>query len=274
MLPLHHWLEQLYARFNDRRLVPPDPLASLYRYDDVRDREIAGLLAAGLAYGNVKSICVSVERIVTRLGPSPRRLIESVSAGELAARIGTFRHRWTTGEEVANLLLAARGVCAAEGSLGTSMRKQLRDGDTDIQPALIRWHAGLVAAGLDPKNSLLPDPSKSSASKRTHLYLRWMVRCDAVDPGGWDVSPRLLLMPVDVHVHRIGRLLRYTRRRNADLRTAREITRGFRRIAPDDPVRFDFALTRLPLHAGVRGAALSRLFREAAAGAVCGTVAG
>ena len=67
------WLEQLYSRFNDRRFVPPDPLASLYRYEDVRDREIAGLLAAGLAYGNVKAICASVEKLLARLGPSPRK---------------------------------------------------------------------------------------------------------------------------------------------------------------------------------------------------------
>lgn len=262
---LQAWLDELHARFNDRRFVPPDPLASLYRYEDLRDRELAALLAAGLAYGNVKSICASVERLLARLGPSPRSFVMENSPEEIRRWIGGFRHRWTTGEEVAGFLTAARVVCARHGSLGEALRSKVEPQDADIQPALVRWHQELVAAGLDRANSLLADPAKASASKRTHLFLRWMVRSDAVDPGGWGIPPRLLLMPVDVHIHRIARLLRFTRRRAADLRTAREITRGFRRISPDDPVKYDFALTRLPLNEGLRGRDLERAIRDALA---------
>ena len=46
-------------------------------------------------------------------------------------------------------------------------------------------------------------------------------------------------------MHRIGGRLGFTSRKQADMRTAKEITAGFRRIAPEDPVRYDFALTRL-----------------------------
>ncbi len=35
-------LSRLYARYNRREYVHPDPLEFLYRYDDVRDREVAG----------------------------------------------------------------------------------------------------------------------------------------------------------------------------------------------------------------------------------------
>ena len=258
MNDLKPWLDDLYSRFNDRRFVSPDPLASLFRYDNVCDREIAAVLAAGLAYGNVKSIVASVEKLFARLGPSPRKFVEENSLREMMKRIGDFRHRWTTTDEVVNLLSAFHAVCVERGSLGDALRMKIATDDEDIQPALILWHRELVAAGLDVSNSLLADPSKSSASKRTHLFLRWMVRCDAVDPGGWDISPRLLLMPVDVHIHRIAKCLRFTRRRAADLKTAREITRSFRKLSPDDPVKFDFALTRLPLREGVRGDALMR----------------
>ena len=93
---------------------------------------------------------------------------------------------------------------------------------------------------------LLPSPSAGSACKRLNLFLRWMVRQDNVDPGGWDsVSPAKLIIPLDTHMHRIGRRLGLTPRRQADLRTAIEITEGFRGICPSDPVRYDFALTRL-----------------------------
>jgi len=92
---------------------------------------------------------------------------------------------------------------------------------------------------------LIPCPQKKSACKRLHLYLRWMVREDAVDPGGWNRIPASkLLVPVDIHMHRIARMLNLTCRSQADIKTAMEITRGFCKWAPDDPVKFDFALTR------------------------------
>ena len=73
-----------------------------------------------------------------------------------------------------------------------------------------------------------------------------MVRADDVDPGGWKaVSAAKLIVPLDTHMHRIALTLGATRRNAADMRTAMEITDAFRRISPDDPVRYDFALTRL-----------------------------
>ncbi len=103
-----------------------------------------------------------------------------------------------------------------------------------------------IAGGGVACGRLLCHPAAGSACKRLNLYLRWMVRRDDVDPGGWTgVSPARLVIPLDVHMHRIGRGLGLTQSRYANLRTALEITAAFRRIAPDDPVRYDFALTRL-----------------------------
>ena len=76
--------------------------------------------------------------------------------------------------------------------------------------------------------------------------MRWMVREDNVDPGGWKrVSPSKLCVPLDTHMHRICLLLGLTARKNVDIKTALEITGAFHAIEPDDPVRYDFALTRL-----------------------------
>lgn len=266
MADLRPGLERLYTAYNDRRFVVTDPIASIYRFTDMRDREVAALLAAGLAYGNVKAIVASVERLFALLGASPRDFLASQSDSAMRRRLATFRHRWTTGDEVANLLAAISKVTPGSGTLGDLLAAEIRADDADIQPALIRWHGRLRAAGLAVDNSLLADPAKSSASKRLHLALRWLVRCDAVDPGGWSGVPtRLLLVPVDVHMHRIARQLRFTHRKAADLRTVREITRGFARIAPDDPVRYDFALTRLPLFDGIRGKDIRSRLREALA---------
>ena len=94
--------------------------------------------------------------------------------------------------------------------------------------------------------SLLPSPVAGSACKRLNLFLRWMVRRDEVDPGGWDhVPPSKLIVPLDIHMHRISLQLGLTGRKQANLKAACEITNAFRAIEPDDPVRYDFSLTRL-----------------------------
>jgi uncharacterized protein (TIGR02757 family) len=130
-----------------------------------------------------------------------------------------------------------------------------------VLPALKALAAELRRGGAAGCGHLLPDPGKGSACKRLHLFLRWMVRRDAVDPGGWEPSlAGKLLVPLDVHMHRICLALGATRRKSADLRAAVEATRAFRRIRPDDPARYDFALARLGMD-GERDpvAALARL---------------
>ena len=88
--------------------------------------------------------------------------------------------------------------------------------------------------------------SRGSACKRLNLFLRWMIRADGVDPGGWNmISASKLLIPLDVHMHRFSILLGLTERRHADLKTAREITESMKVFSPVDPVKYDFALTRL-----------------------------
>jgi uncharacterized protein (TIGR02757 family) len=140
----------------------------------------------------------------------------------------------------------------------------------DVLGPLTAWTAWLRNAAEHPDiDHLLPDPARGSTCKRLHLYLRWMVRSDAVDPGGWrGIDPACLIVPVDVHMHRIGRALRFTQRRSPSLESAREITEAFRRIQPTDPVRYDFALTRFGIRERVTGLGSAALrLRLAAAGA-------
>ena len=93
--------------------------------------------------------------------------------------------------------------------------------------------------------SLLPNPEKGSAMKRANLFMRWMTRHDDVDPGGWNrISPARLIIPLDTHIFRISRALGLTKRKVADLKTALEITDAFRDVCPEDPVRYDFVLSR------------------------------
>ncbi|MDO8520144.1 MAG: TIGR02757 family protein [Deltaproteobacteria bacterium] len=229
-------LEMLYARFNRRAFVSPDPLQFLYAYPDAGDREIAGLMAASLAYGNVKQILKSLSVVFEKMGSSPRKFVLESTPGTLRKIFAGFRHRWHTGDDVAYALTGIKFVLEKYGSLEKCF---LADGLSHLVSELTRDIPNL-------RMNFFPSPSRGSACKRLHLFLRWMVREDQVDPGGWkSVSPTQLIIPLDTHMHRIGRKLKLTRRNQGDMKTAMEITEAFRKICPEDPVRYDFTLTRL-----------------------------
>ncbi len=206
------------------------------------------LIASSLAYGRVAQILRSVSGVLDRLGPSPYEFLLNISQDSLRPLFSGFKHRFTTGDELVELLIATRRVLARYGSLRECFGLGLKDGDETVMPALERFvdELRLARSKRGVFNSLLPSPSLGSACKRLNLFLRWMVRKDNVDPGGWqNVEASRLVVPLDTHIHRMGLALRLTDRKSPDIRCALEITEALRGFAPEDPVRYDFAMTRL-----------------------------
>ena len=239
-------LEGLYRDLNRRRYVHPDPLEFLYEYDDPADRQVVALVASSLAYGRVKQILRSVAAVLAVLGPQPARSLAEMSPSRLRRAMAGFKHRFSTGEHVAALLLGAKRVMRQFGSLQACFSRGLGAADDTVLPALRQFAGRIAEAARGQCHHLLPDPACRSACKRLNLMLRWLVRRDDVDPGGWTcVGPEKLIVPLDTHMHKIALALGMTGRRGADMRTALEVTAAFREICPGDPVRYDFALTRL-----------------------------
>ena len=256
---LLHALEDLCRRY-DRRFLESDPVGIVRRFDDPEDREIVGLIAAGLAYGRVASIRGSLQNLLERLGPRPSRFIASFDPVRDAALFDGFVHRFTRGRDVALLLHLVRQVRERAGSLESFFV----EGDVDpktptLGPALDSFGERLFALdarpfvrdGVVPHRDgarwLLPLPAGGSACKRSCLFLRWMVRPDdGVDCGVWSrVSPSRLVLPLDTHLLRVVRALGWTQRKSAGWPMALEATARLRALDPADPIRFDFALSRL-----------------------------
>lgn len=238
-------LEAIYDRWNRREFVHPDPLEFLYDYPDVREREIVAFVASSLAYGRVKQILRSVSTVLERMGPSPRAFLLDTPFESLRRTFGDFRHRFTSGDDLASMLAGLKGVIQRYGSLEGCFSSHMRARDPTILQALCAFVEELSLPLDGAANILLASPSGASACKKLNLFLRWMVRHDEVDPGGWEeISPSKLIVPLDTHMHKVGLRLGMTRRRQADMRTAFEITAGFRTVVPEDPVRYDFVLTR------------------------------
>jgi uncharacterized protein (TIGR02757 family) len=246
-------LEALYRRYNRRAFVHPDPLELLYDYHDPSDQEITGLVCATLAYGRVAQILASIRRVLDVFEGRPRAYLAATSDAGLLKAFRGFKHRFTTGAEMAGLLSALRRAREEHGGLEALFAQGVGAGDATVLPALAAFVEALRARACRPCPSLLSSPEDGSACKRLNLWLRWMVRRDAVDPGPWTRVPRrLLVVPLDTHLFRIAGQLGFTARRSADLKTVTEVTAAFARLAPRDPVRYDFCLTRLGINPACR----------------------
>ncbi len=238
-------LENLYNKYNKRKYVHPDPLEFLYSYKEIRDREIVGLIASSLAYGRVAQILKSVSFVLQIMNSSPYLFLKYSTYVSMCKAFEGFNHRFASGDQIAALLFGIKNVVARFGSLNECFTHGLSSSDVNIIPAMT-FFVSQLTSGKNKPGHLIAIPDKGSACKRINLFLRWMVRKDQVDPGGWNgVSMSKLIIPLDTHMHKISLKLGLTDKKQANMYTALEITSGFKRLVPDDPVKYDFSLTRL-----------------------------
>lgn len=178
------------------------------------------------------------------MGDSPSEMLKKSSFQSFQKKFAGFRHRFAKGDHLSAMLTGSKAIIREHGSLYKCFLKGFKKDDETVLPALSFFTGEIVKHG-DPGH-LIPLPDRGSACKRMNLFLRWMIRKDDVDPGGWDDIPASkLIVPLDVHMHRICLRAGLTKRKQANMKTAIEITDGFKTFAPEDPVRYDFALTRL-----------------------------
>ena len=258
-------LDALVARTDHGARRDDDPVSFAHRHADPHDREVVALIAALLAFGNVKSIRASVARALEALGPAPAQTIDASSEAALATRLEGFVHRVYRGSDLARVLAGAAALRRTHGTLARALDELSRaGGDAEREPTRARLVRSLAAVGDALRGPpphrrglvhLVPDVRRGSACKRLLLYYRWMCRpADGVDLGLSSFPASALVIPLDTHVHRIARNLALTRRPDASLRTAIEITDALARLDADDPVRYDFAIC----HLGVSRACPSR----------------
>ncbi len=244
-------LDDARARYENAERRAIDPVHFVHRYADREDQEIVALLASGLAFGNVKAFSAKIEIALALLGPAPaRRFDDAASVGRAFAR---FKHRFIAGGDLVAMLLGARRVQTKHGSLGARLASHVREQNGDLLEALelftseIRELGGLSLRKTHGAKHILTRPKAKSANKRMMLLLRWMVRpADGVDLGLWsEVGAHRLVMPTDVHVHKLARNIGFTDRAAANWETAQEITRALVVFDATDPTKYDFALCHL-----------------------------
>jgi len=246
-------LEKLYKKYNRRQFIPPDPLQFVYRYKSKADREIAALLSASLAYGRVQQIEKDLNLLFSIIGKSPYEFTTHFNSTKRKI-LTKFKHRFNTGDDICDLLLVLKIVLKKSGSIEKFFAEGYSPNDENDIPALTSFCGRLYKIYREhfsrPVNSgfryLLANPANGSVCKRLNMFLRWMVRSDDVDLGLWkSLDKSKLLVPVDTHMARLCKILGLYKRKTLSLKAAVEITESFKKFTPRDPVKYDFALSRI-----------------------------
>ena len=245
-------LDRLYGEFNYPDSAT-DPIHIVRRFDQADDREIVGFCAAGLAFGRVTSVIQSIERLLAVVGPSPAAYVRSFDPSQ-AREFSGLGHRWIRSADLVALIRILHEMLLRSGSIERFFTEGFEPGARDVGTALdsfSRRAVALVPAQRRSRSSpgvcyFFPRPSAGSACKRLNLFLRWMVRRDALDLGVWTtIPPSALVVPLDTHVIRVGRCLGLTRYTSPGWAMAKEITDSLRALDRRDPVKYDFSICHL-----------------------------
>jgi uncharacterized protein (TIGR02757 family) len=254
-------LDDLYRAF-DHADSAADPVHIVRRYRSNEDREIVGFCAAALAFGRVASVLQSIESLLAVMGRKPAAFVRRFDPARDAAPLEPLVHRWIRGRDLVALMLVLQRMLREHGSIEGFFVAGDDPATPDVRGALeafsVRALETDVTAAYGRKRPtrlgvcyFFPRPSAGSACKRLNLFLRWMVRKDAVDLGIWTrVAPSRLVVPLDTHIIRLGRCLQLTSYTSPGWKMAAEITASLRALDGVDPVRYDFAIC----HVGMMGA--------------------
>jgi uncharacterized protein (TIGR02757 family) len=249
---LKEFLNDKYDQFNKPGFIENDPISIPHTFSKKQDIEIAGLFAAVLAWGQRKTIIRKCKELLERMDNDPHNFILHHKEKDLN-RFDGFKHRTFNSTDTLYFIESLRTFYRKGNSLEDAF--YISAGDTTIEKGLVQFHREFFSLEDHPHRTKkhLPTPERKSTCKRINMYLRWMVRSDnnGVDFGIWKrISPSQLVCPCDLHVDRVARKLKLIRRKQTDWQTALELTENLRKLDPNDPVKYDFALFGLGIQEG------------------------
>ena len=240
---LKEFLDEKAELYNRPAFIELDPISIPHRYTGKGDIEIAGFLAATIAWGNRKMILRSSVRMMEILEDSPYEFIVNSSDCELDQAV-RFVHRTFNLVDLAFFLQALRHIYRNKGGLEKIF--ETHKTSDSLQPAIHEFHRIFFELPHERRTERhVSDPFKGSAAKKINMFLRWMVRNDnrGVDFGIWKrIKPSELFIPLDIHSGNTARKLGLLTRKMNDWKAVEELTANLREFDPADPVKYDFAL--------------------------------
>ena len=239
-------LEENYHRYNNVEFIAHDPISIPHQFNLIQDIEIAGFFTAILSWGQRKTILNSANQLMQLFGNSPFDFMKNHSEKDLVA-LQHFKHRTFNFTDLLYFISFFKDYYQKNDSLENAFFALDEQGHCNVEKGLIQFRNLFFSLPDFPTRTQkhVSTPLKKSTCKRLNMYLRWMVRADknGVDFGLWKRIPMAeLYIPFDVHVERFARKLHLIKREKKDWETVKELTNNLKRIDPNDPTRFDFAL--------------------------------
>ena len=237
-------LERLHDRYNNESFIEADPISVPHSFTRPVDREIAGFLAATIAWGNRRAIVQSAHRMMRYMDNAPEDFVRNATETDMEY-LRTYVHRTFNGVDFQDFVRGLRHIITEWGSVGNYFETRYEE-HGDLRPVFSDFRRDFFAAEHDAHcEKHLSSIDKGAACKRLCMYLRWFVRHDdrGVDFGMWRRIPMsALYMPLDIHTGRMGRNLGLLNRKQSDWKAVEEHTASLRELCADDPERYDYSL--------------------------------
>lgn len=238
---LKKFLDAKVTEVNRLDFIVDDPICIPKKYLLRQDIEIAAFWTAMLAWGQRVTIINKCTELFGLMGDSPYEFIVNHSEKD-RKRFENFKHRTFQYTDTLYFLEFLQSYYKSSETL-----EKLFVGHEDMKAGLSSFHDAFFDSPLAPHRTRkhVATPARKSTCKRLNMFLRWMVRDDeaGVDFGLWKkIQSSQLMMPLDVHVERVGRALGLLKRKQRDWTAVEELTAALRNLDPEDPVRYDYAL--------------------------------
>ena len=237
-------LDRKYNQYNNINFIETDPVSIPHKFSRKEDIEISGFLVSIISWGNRKAILKSANLMMDLMDMEPFNFITGASEKEFK-RFENFVYRTFNSDDMLFFIYSMRNVYKNRGGLEKifldSYKKSgnIKDAISSVRDVLLQTEH------LKRTEKHIANPANGSAAKRINMFLRWMVRKDnkGVDFGLWKEIPVSSLMcPLDVHSGNVARKLGLLKRKQTDWKAVEELTGNLRKLDPNDPVKYDFAL--------------------------------
>ena len=246
---LKEFLDEKVALYNHPNFIESDPILIPHQYSLKEDIEIAGFLAATIAWGNRKMIINNAKKMMHLMGNSPYDFVMYHSESQLAL-LEQFVHRTFNGNDFVGFVKGLQHIYQNHNGLEAVFSQEHATMQHTIS-AFKQLFFEMPHLARTEKH--ISDPLNGSAAKRINMYLRWMIRNDnkGVDLGIWkNIAPSKLSCPLDVHSGNVARKLNLLLRKQNDAKALFELDKNLRLLDPNDPVKYDFALFGLGVFEG------------------------
>ena len=239
---LKDFLDEKVEKYNTLDFISSDPIQIPHQFSKKEDIEIAGFLAATIAWGNRKMIINNATKMVQLMDNAPHDFVRNHTEEDLSNFDG-FVHRTFNAEDFKFFVKSLQNIYTNHNGLEAVLNPKQ---DDNYKLAIHNFkQLFFEIPHLDRTLKHVSDPVKGSASKRINMFLRWMVRdnTSGVDFGIWKThSPANLHCPLDVHTGNIARKLGILKRKQNDWKAIQELDVILREFDKNDPVKYDFAL--------------------------------